>query len=349
MARKNLLVGLAEKKAPAPVGEEEATGRGERTPPLAFAGRGALGAVTRSIEDLAARAEAARALEARLTAGEVIVALDPQSIDPSPHADRMREDDEGYQTLLEAIRTGGQQSPILVRPHPGAAGRYQVAFGHRRLRAAIELRRPVRAVIKQLSDREIAIAQGQENSARADLSFIERARFAARLELAGHDRETIIAALATDKTTVSRMISVATHVPVPVIEAIGPAPGIGRDRWLELADAFTGSAGGRSLESVLQAPVFAAASSDRRFELVQESLAAPGVQAGPKPARLRARGQTRYWSSPEGARIAKITSNDRAFVIAIDRRLAPDFGDYVAATLDQLFVNYRGRQRKGAG
>jgi len=45
-------------------------------------------------------------------------------------------------------------------------------------------------------------------------------------------------ALSADKTTVSRLITVIERIPPEVIEAIGPAPAIGRDRWVELAAAF---------------------------------------------------------------------------------------------------------------
>ena len=38
--------------------------------------------------------------------------------------------------------------------------------------------------------------------------------------------------------------------------------------------------------------------------------------------------------------MAKITANDRAFVLAIDKRVAPDFGDYLLAELDQLYDAY---------
>ena len=92
--------------------------------------------------------------------------------------------------FIDAIRITGQQVPILVRPHPEIEGRYQIAYGHRRARAARELGRPVRAVVRQMSDAELVVAQGQENSARRDLSFIERALYAAKLERAGFDRET---------------------------------------------------------------------------------------------------------------------------------------------------------------
>ena len=72
---------------------------------------------------------------------------------------------------------------------------------------------PSAPVVRQMSDAELVVAQGQENSARRDLSFIERALYAAKLEEAGFDRETIMAALNVDKTGLSRLISVAVKDP----------------------------------------------------------------------------------------------------------------------------------------
>ncbi len=55
-----------------------------------------------------------------------------------------------------------------------------IVFGHRRAKVARELGIKVKAVIKPLADLEHILSQGQENSARANLSFIERVLFAAR-------------------------------------------------------------------------------------------------------------------------------------------------------------------------
>lgn len=339
MARKNLLLSISEKKLTA-VNSDRVMPT-TRSPPLAFAGRGALGAVTRTIDDLAARAELAKDLESRLAAGEVIIDLDPHQVDNSIVADRMSVNDENYQLLLEGIRTKGQDSPILVRPHPTTAGRYQVAFGHRRLRAAADLGRPVRAIVRELSDRDLVVAQGQENSARADLSYIERARFAWKLEAGGYDRETIISALSADKTTISRMISVATQIPEEVITAIGPAPTTGRDRWLELAALFKARPEDHSYIALLGDAAFASATSDSRFNQMKDELSAgsdTAVQHKPNANRaLRARGQARYWTPAGGTRTAKITSNERAFVLALDQHAAPGFGDFLLGELDRLY------------
>lgn len=69
---------------------------------------------------------------------------------------------EQFKELLEAIKERGQDSPVLVRPHPKLDGRYQIVFGLRRVRVARELGRKVRAVVKALDDKTHVIAQGQE-------------------------------------------------------------------------------------------------------------------------------------------------------------------------------------------
>jgi len=101
-----------------------------------------------------------------------------------------------------------------------------------------ELGRPVRAVIRNLSDDELVVAQGKENGEREDLSFIERARYGTLLEDRNFKRDTIMAALSVDKTELSRLISVYRAIPTELIDAIGPAPKVGRRRWMELVDCL---------------------------------------------------------------------------------------------------------------
>jgi ParB family chromosome partitioning protein len=352
MARKNLLTGLTEKKPPAGQAEE---GGSSRPPSAAFSGRGAFGAVTRTIDDLAARADAARALEARLTAGELVVELDPGLIDASFITDRMETDDESYRALRASIAAKGQDSPILVRPHPTAAGRYQVAFGHRRLRAAAELGRSVRCIVKPLSDRDLVIAQGQENSARADLSFIERGRFAQALEEGGYDRETIMQALTIDKSGLSRLITVVNRMPTDIVEAIGPAPAAGRDRWVELATVYAERAVDRPVDPLLESSEFKEALSDVRFEMLLQHLAyvevkppEPARGQGPAPARPpRVVRKPRPWVARTGATVATVMVTEAAFVLTIDKTVAKDFGDFLMSRMGPLYEEYlAGPQKK---
>jgi ParB family chromosome partitioning protein len=346
MARKNLLTGLTEKKTGSGPAEE---GVVPRSPSAAFSGRGAFGAVTRTIDDLAARADAARALEARLTAGEMVVELDPALVDGSFITDRMETDDESYRSLRASIAAKGQDSPILVRPHPAAAGRFQVAFGHRRLRAAADLGRSVRCIVKPLSDEDLVIAQGQENSARADLSFIERGRFAQALEEGGYDREVIMQALTIDKTALSRLIAVVNRIPTDIVEAIGPAPAAGRKRWVELATVYAERVLARPVDPLLESAAFIEAPTDERFEMLFEHLAheeeapppAPKPVAPLPPAKPpRVVRKPRDWFSQTGAKVATVTVDEAAFVLKIDRKVAKDFGEFLLTKMGPLYEEY---------
>src|SRR4051794_8353231 len=135
-------------------------------------------------------------LRQKIASAALITELDPALIDPSPVRDRFTQDDDpSFETLKASIAQRGQEIPILVREHPTSPGRYQSAYGHRRIRAARELGRTVKALLRKLSDEDLVVAQGVENSTREDLTFIERAVFAMHLEDAGHDRSVVQEAL----------------------------------------------------------------------------------------------------------------------------------------------------------
>ena len=312
MARKNLLAGLMTPKLPAGNSTENVSA--ERAVDLnrshrfgSPAGRGAIGAVTRSIEGLKSSAAQAEEMRATLAAGQTVVEIDPNLLDPSPVADRIVDERAPASELIGLIRDAGQQVPILARPHPEAPGRYQIAYGHRRVAAAKALERPVRAVVRALSDAELVVAQGQENSARRDLSFIERALYAAKLEEAGFDRETIMAALNVDKTGLSRLITAAVKIPRDIVEAIGPAPKIGRDRWLELAGRLEAEKAALAARVATGEDGFAESDTDARFEIVLKAAEAPRPKAKSPPGRSltthEGRGIGRIERAGKGARL----------------------------------------------
>lgn len=339
MARKNVLSNLMsaspEKLTPVNPVQEEPRQH------VTYKGIGALGAVTRSIDALAAKADAAKEIEAKLTAGEVVIELEPDQIEESFISDRLVHSDQQFQELVEAMRVRGQDSPILVRPHPTKDGVYQIAFGHRRAKAARLLGRPVRAVVKALTDRDHVIAQGQENSARADLSFLERATFAGELETRGFDRETIMAALSADKTTVSKMLSVVNRIPKAVRTGIGPALSIGRDRWHELATRFDEPANEDRAVEFLARERIKVRSPEERFNLVSGHLAkseSPTVLHKPTPAT---------WERKDVQ--ASIKANGRQYTIALKAAEASGFGAYITRNLDRLYESYQAENKQKSG
>lgn len=345
MARKNVLSGLIsepEAKFTA-VNSSQQTSVPERQT-SGYKGVGALGAVTRSIDALAAKADAAKAIEAKLTAGEVVIELDPDMIEDSFVSDRLVQLDAKFDELVEAIRLRGQDSPILVRPHPSRDGKYQIAFGHRRARAAKTLGRPVRAVVKKLDDRDHVIAQGQENSARADLSFIERAMFAGRLEKRTFDRETIMAALSADKTTVSKMLSVINRIPPAIVDAIGPALAVGRDRWHDLATRFDTTENVTRAGEFITRAEFLDAAADDRFDLLSTFLAGRG-QARSVPVVK----PVSEWREQSGAAKAEIKAGGKKYTIALKAENGPAFGAYITKNLDRLYQAFQDEAKSEAG
>jgi len=243
------------------------------------------------------------------------------------------------------ILTGeqGQQVPILVRPHPTDEGRYQVAYGHRRLRAVAELGRQVKAVVRELSDEQLVIAQGQENNERRDLSYIERARFAERLEKRDFSRDVITASMSILKSELSTMLSVVSSVPASLIEAIGPAPGVGRPSWQKLAEFCkkTPAIDGL-LEYALSHEVKANQSADR-FKLIL-------AMTSKAERDVKAKAQSSVLTTPAGARFAELAESKTTFEIKIDKRAAPDFGAYLQQRLPALLAEHEAevKSRNGA-
>jgi ParB family chromosome partitioning protein len=338
MGRKNLLAGLDDDELTA-VNFDPATG-GDAPKKLAqptLGSRGAVGAMSRSLEIISAERRAAQVLGERIAAGQNTVEIDTVLIDPSFVTDRMKGTNEEHADLRELIRQHGQQVPVLLRPHPSQPGRFQVAYGHRRVRALAELERPVRAIVRELSDDELVVAQGQENNARKDLSFIERATFAATLEDRSFSRETIIAALNVDKTELSRLISVSRAIPRKIVEAIGPAPKAGRRRWMELADRLGARGAEKTAAPILDDDQFRFRNSDDRFGILFAALA---------PRRPKAARPT-VWTGDDGKKVVRIERSPDRTTLSVDDKAAPAFGEFVIERLPELYRAFREEHRDG--
>ncbi|NRP72589.1 Chromosome-partitioning protein ParB [Ensifer psoraleae] len=293
--RKNELRALFAGGAPAAPSEQ--TSPSELTPvnrqTAADAPRAASGAVRAmglSLGNITREAEEARVLREALTQGERVVALDPILVEASFVEDRLTDgevDDPDFLALVESIRENGQQSPILVRPHPEKHGHYQTAYGHRRLKAVRRLEFQVKAIVRPLSDDELVLAQGKENAERRNLSFIERALFAATLAARGFDRKVIGDALAVQKSELSRLLQVADSVPHHLVRAIGPAPKAGRERWTAIATLLEREEARGLADEEVGSPQFRAADTDQRFQLVFNRLSQSDKPEPEKPEELR--------------------------------------------------------------
>lgn len=329
MARKNIFGADTD----APAGASAETGSLADIRPLANLDRplrrsGPVGAFSQSLGSISEKAQRAADLEKQLAHGQTIVELDPSLIDSSFVPDRLEIDPEGLNSLVGQIREHGQQVPILVRPHPDAEGRYQVAYGHRRLAAIRKIGGPIKAVIRPLTDEQLVVSQGQENNARTDLSYIERTFFALRLERRGFSRDIIMSSLGVDKAALSRMIALASRLPDALIEAIGPAPSFGRTRWAEVADLLDNALKKAKALKLIHADEFRALSSDGRFEHLFEQLRA----AKPKP-------RSGEWRA-DGSRAVKVTETEGQLTLNFNKAAVPKFGAFVEKRLDRLYEEF---------
>lgn len=263
--------------------------------------------------------------------------IDPALIDDDGPRDRLAFGPEAVAELAESIRQHGQQVPIMVRPLRDQPGRFQVVYGRRRLAALRVLNQPARAMVRTLDDTQAILAQGQENSQRLDPSFIEKAMFAAQLAEGGHAQNIILDALAIDRPMLSRMQKVARSLPMSLIEAIGPAHGVGRRRWEDLADAVRNS--GVDFGKLIRDLDAGAAtlSSDERFEQAVQAIAL----AGSAPARPAQRESQHQITSAQGQPLAELKAGARSLTVKIDSRRHPGFAAWLEANAeDELRALY---------
>ncbi|WP_152047425.1 plasmid partitioning protein RepB [Aureimonas psammosilenae] len=276
------------------------------------------------------------ALRQSLADGVRIVEVDPSLIDPSPFADRFPDDEDAssFEALKNSIAERGQEVPVLLRVHPKDHTRYQTAFGHRRVRALGSLKRPVRALVRELDDEALAVAQGLENSARQDLTFIERAVFAKRLEDRGQSRVVIQHALTVDKAEASKLITIARAMPDEVLRYVGRAPKVGRGRWQSLAEALKGEGAATRVSRFVAEPPASGTDSDARFAAVLEATRDTRPAAPVERTVL----------STSGRRIAALISIGRDAKLTIDRELGPSFADFLAERLPALYEDFVARE-----
>ena len=306
MARKDLMKGLMD--APPAPAQPASGARVDVTRPRYSSG--AIGAVSQSISDLKSRA---------------VQEIDPRLIDLGGLRDRL-DDTAGLEELIDSIRDYGQQVPVLLRPNPNEAERFQIVYGRRRVAALRAIGEPVKALVRVLDDRDLIVAQGQENSARRDLSFIERVNFARQMRDMGYERKVICDALHVDKTLISRMLSVADRIPEGLIAAVGAAPSVGRDRWMKLADLLTEQNTTKAIAASQ------GENSDDRFDAVVMALTPARVPPAPREVQML--------TAENGTQLGQAKRSAGKAVLTFDRKKTAGFEDWLIDNLQELHTRW---------
>ena len=138
-------------------------------------------------------------------------------IEPGPFQPRMEPDRQALQELAASITEHGILQPLLVRPKPGAVGRYQIIGGERRWRAAqIAKLHDVPVIIRDFDDRMAMAAGLVENLQREDLNAIEEAEgFSRLIEQFGLNQESLARAVGKSRSHVAntlRLLNLPTTI-----------------------------------------------------------------------------------------------------------------------------------------
>lgn len=141
--------------------------------------------------------------------------------------------------LAESIASQGVLQPIVVRPLPEAQTdiehTHELVFGHRRFRAAqlAELEE-IPCIVRDLSDRDAAIAQTHENAKRADVTPFEEAdSFAHLMDQHGLTADQVAAAVGKSRSYVYGRLKL--HNAAPVVREAFAEQGLSAEIALELA------------------------------------------------------------------------------------------------------------------
>ncbi len=169
--------------------------------------------------------------------------------------------------------------------------------------------------------------------------------FAQKLADLGYDRETIQSALAIDAPMLTRMLSVTKRIPNTIIQAVGAAKGVGRDRWLDLTLLIEKPSNLKKAEELIETGEFKSAATDDRFTLLFDSL-----KTSRKPKKgAGASASAKSWSL--AGKSVGVTTKDtgKAFTLAVRAKDASRFGAYLSENLEQLYRAFRELEEKQTG
>lgn len=150
--------------------------------------------------------------------------LDVDKLDDSPHNPRKSFDDTKLAELAESMKAIGQLQSILVRPST-VKGRFELAAGHRRKRAAELAGIPaLDAVVRELTDAEMIIVGLTENGDREGLPPLDEANAYQALRAEGLAVDEIADKTGKSKAHVERRLRL-THLCPEAQDAV-------REGWL---------------------------------------------------------------------------------------------------------------------
>ena len=129
------------------------------------------------------------------------------------------------------------------------------------------------------------------------------------------------------------MIRIAATLPQSLLQAIGPAPEIGRRRWLELVEKWSGFPKSHSLVEELLASSGADMSSEDRFALALSALFEKKLV--PEPKSLQ-----RETIMSKGMKLAEVSYGTSGARVSFAKSVPPEFVAYLAGQMETIHDAY---------
>jgi ParB family chromosome partitioning protein len=265
--------------------------------------------------------------------GRLAVELDTDLIEDSPYRDRADWGFEGeaFERLIRTIVQEGQLVPVAVRRKPDDPDRYEIIWGHRRVRACRNLGIKVRAVVREVDTRSLALLMDLENTQRENLSTIERARkyrkliddgvFATQNELAVHFRMS--------EGHTSKLLLVA-GLPDVVVQAMGDPGRVSYRQWLRLANGLKAPEAFGAAAAVAEAVAGGPPSFEARIDAFIEA-----AQGGP-----RQNGSQTLSADGVGTIGTAKRSRKGRVTLELENAIDPSFLDFLLAQVGPLYAEF---------
>lgn len=140
--------------------------------------------------------------ETTKAAGEELLELDLDLIEPNSEQPRTRFTEENLEELTQSIRVNGIVQPIVVRRK---GGRYEIVAGERRWRAAQRAGlRKIPSVVKDVSDDKLLELALVENIQRQELNPIEEAKaYKNLINMVGLTQEMVAERVGKNRTVIT--------------------------------------------------------------------------------------------------------------------------------------------------
>jgi ParB family transcriptional regulator, chromosome partitioning protein len=217
---------------------------------------------------------------ALVAGGARLIELDPATVERNPRQPREIFDEEEIVQLATSLLDVGMLQPLVVRPLDGAADRYELVAGERRLRAALIAGLPlVPAIVRATEDANLLKEALVENIHRVQLNPLEEAAaFQQLLEDFGVTQEELANRLGRSRPAVSNTIRLLSLPPAVQRRVAAGLITAGHAKALL-------SIGSAPAQSRLADRIIAEGLSVRATEEAARFIAADGAEAGGAPSR----------------------------------------------------------------